>query len=124
MRHWHPYIRDVLARIARDGFSRVVAIPLAPHYSRLSIGAYQEALEQGRGPLEVAFGVPRLHICHLAGVSGRNPLRKIFELVELTNRSNASQVETGVVGRFLHDVRDLRDCRHGIVEVHYDLPCR
>ena len=77
-----------------------------------------------RGPLEVAFGVPRLHICHLAGVSGRNPLRKIFELVELTNRSNASQVETGVVGRFLHDVRDLRDCRHGIVEVHYDLPCR
>jgi len=54
MRHWHPYIRDVLARIARDGFSRVVAIPLAPHYSRLSIGAYQEALEQGRGPLEVA----------------------------------------------------------------------
>lgn len=55
MRHWHPYIRDVLAAIGRDGFQRVVAIPLAPHYSRMSIGAYQRALEEGRGRLEVAM---------------------------------------------------------------------
>jgi ferrochelatase len=55
MRHWHPYIRDVLAAIAEDGFTRVVAIPLAPHYSRMSIGAYERALEEGRGPLEVAM---------------------------------------------------------------------
>ncbi len=55
MRHWHPYIRDVLAAIGRDGFKRVVAIPLAPHYSRMSIGAYERALEEGRGALEVAM---------------------------------------------------------------------
>lgn len=55
MRHWHPYIRDVLAAIGEDGFQRVVAIPLAPHYSRMSIGAYERALEEGRGPLEVAM---------------------------------------------------------------------
>ncbi len=55
MRHWHPYIRDVLAAIREDGFKRVVAIPLAPHYSRMSIGAYERALEEGRGPLEVAM---------------------------------------------------------------------
>lgn len=55
MRHWHPYIRDVLAAIGEDGFKRVVAIPLAPHYSRMSIGAYERALEEGRGPLEVAM---------------------------------------------------------------------
>jgi ferrochelatase len=55
MRHWHPYIRDVLAAIGADGFQRVVAIPLAPHYSRMSIGAYQRALEEGRGRLEVAM---------------------------------------------------------------------
>lgn len=55
MRHWHPYIRDVLAAIGEDGFKRVVAIPLAPHYSRMSIGAYERALEEGRGPLEIAM---------------------------------------------------------------------
>lgn len=54
MRHWHPYLRDVLATISRDGHERVVAIPLAPHYSRLSIGAYERALEDSRGPLDIA----------------------------------------------------------------------
>lgn len=55
MRHWHPYIRNVLAEIHADGFERVVAIALAPHYSHLSIGAYQRALEESRGTLEVAM---------------------------------------------------------------------
>jgi ferrochelatase len=55
MRHWHPYIRDVLAEIRADGFERVVAIPLAPHYSRMSIGAYERALEEGRGSLAVGM---------------------------------------------------------------------
>src|SRR5207247_1118702 len=43
------------AEICADGFGRVVAIALAPHYSRLSIGAYERALEEARGPLEVAM---------------------------------------------------------------------
>ena len=55
MRHWRPYIRDALAQIRADGFGRVVAIALAPHYSRLSIGAYERALAEARGPLEVAM---------------------------------------------------------------------
>jgi ferrochelatase len=55
MRHWRPYIRDVLAEIHADGFGRVVALALAPHYSRLSIGAYERALDESRGPLEVAM---------------------------------------------------------------------
>lgn len=55
MRHWHPYIRETLARIRGDGYQRVVAVPLAPHYSRLSIGAYEQALEEGRGALDVAL---------------------------------------------------------------------
>jgi ferrochelatase len=55
MRHWHPYIREVLAEIRATGCDRVVAIALAPHYSRMSIGAYERALEESRGPLEVAL---------------------------------------------------------------------
>ncbi len=55
MRHWHPYIRDVLAEAHRLGIDRLVALPMAPHYSRMSIGAYQRAVEEARGEIEVAF---------------------------------------------------------------------
>jgi len=40
MRHWHPYICEALAEIARRGFRRVVAISLTPYYSNMSVGAY------------------------------------------------------------------------------------
>jgi ferrochelatase len=53
MRHWHPYIRDVFAQLTADGISKVVAVPLAPHFSRMSIGAYQAKIEEGRGNVDV-----------------------------------------------------------------------
>lgn len=46
MRHWRPYIEEVVAQIAADGFERLVAICMAPHYSDLSIGKYHQKLEQ------------------------------------------------------------------------------
>jgi ferrochelatase len=45
MRHWHPYIREAVADILAEGPARLVGIALAPHYSRMSVGAYREALE-------------------------------------------------------------------------------
>lgn len=53
MRHWHPYIADVMAEIHRDGHQRIVAVPLAPHFSRLSIGAYAAAIDAARASAEV-----------------------------------------------------------------------
>jgi len=44
MRHWHPYIRDVVKQILADGHRRAVGIVLAPHYSAMSVGAYQKQL--------------------------------------------------------------------------------
>lgn len=61
MRHWHPFIRDVLARAAGEGVRRMVAIAMAPHFSRMSIGAYQARIEQARGPIDVAL-VPEWHL--------------------------------------------------------------
>jgi ferrochelatase len=55
MRHWQPYIRDALAEAQRRGIARMVVIAMAPHYSRLSIGAYQRSVEEARGSIEVAF---------------------------------------------------------------------
>jgi ferrochelatase len=45
MRHWHPFIRDTVAQMVRDGIQRVVAVSMAPQYSALSVGAYRRALE-------------------------------------------------------------------------------
>jgi ferrochelatase len=54
MRHWHPYIAETLARMAQERIDRVVALAMAPHYSRLSVGAYLRKLEEGRGAIETA----------------------------------------------------------------------
>jgi ferrochelatase len=61
MRHWHPYIRDTLADLAARGIRRAVALVLAPHYSRMSIGAYERAAEDGRGPIELRI-IPSWHL--------------------------------------------------------------
>jgi len=46
MRHWRPTIEEVVTQIAADGFDRLVAICMAPHYSALSIGKYRQKLEE------------------------------------------------------------------------------
>src|SRR4030095_169587 len=56
MRHWYPYIADVMQAIRADGHQRIIAIPLAPHFSHLSIGAYQRAVDQARDGLAVRMG--------------------------------------------------------------------
>ena len=46
MKHWHPYIREVVPQIVNDGYERIIALVLAPHYSPMSIGGYKRALEE------------------------------------------------------------------------------
>lgn len=55
MKHWHPYIADVLARMAADGIKHFLAVALAPHYSRISIGGYRRAVEEGAAALGNPF---------------------------------------------------------------------
>lgn len=45
MKHWHPFIGDVVREMARAGVSEIVAIAMAPHFSRMSIGGYRTALD-------------------------------------------------------------------------------
>src|SRR3989442_11932044 len=59
MRHWNPSIAETVERIVGDGGGRVVAIALAPHYSVMSVGAYERKLaDAAAGRLDVAM-VPR-----------------------------------------------------------------
>ncbi len=54
MRHWRPYIQDTLARMQAEGIERAVGLVMAPHFSRLSIGAYQQKVQEAAAPIEVA----------------------------------------------------------------------
>jgi protoporphyrin/coproporphyrin ferrochelatase len=47
MRHSAPFIKDTIAKMNADGVTFFVAICMAPQFSRISIGAYEEALKQG-----------------------------------------------------------------------------
>ena len=59
MKHWHPYIADTVESIAADGVDELVGLPLAPHYSMLSIAGYEklvrQALERLTDPLPTRF---------------------------------------------------------------------
>lgn len=40
MRHWSPWIKDTVAQMYLNGIEEAVAIVMAPHYSKMSIGKY------------------------------------------------------------------------------------
>lgn len=57
MRNWKPYIGDTVQQMARNGVTETVAICLAPHNSRTSVGLYRRAIigETGKAPFTVDF---------------------------------------------------------------------
>lgn len=61
MKHWHPFIAESIGEIAQDTFEykRMIAIALAPHYSRFSIDGYiqrvREAMAKSNLTLDVTF---------------------------------------------------------------------
>ena len=55
MRNWHPFIADTLRQMTADGVERAVAICLAPHNSRTSVGLYKEVLFGNNAPFAIDF---------------------------------------------------------------------
>src|SRR6185503_5765289 len=56
MRHWHPFIRETADEIVRAGHRHVVGVVMAPHYSAMSVGAYEKKLlEAAQGRFETAL---------------------------------------------------------------------
>jgi ferrochelatase len=58
MRHWRPYIADVVAQMAADGVEHIIALCMAPHYSMFSIGKYREKLAQAVESCQAEAGHP------------------------------------------------------------------
>jgi protoporphyrin/coproporphyrin ferrochelatase len=46
MKHWHPFISETFDEISAGGTTDLVALALAPHYSKMSIGGYQDSVSK------------------------------------------------------------------------------
>src|SRR2546427_1607749 len=46
MKHAPPFIAEAVAEAAREGMRTLLGLALAPHYSRMSVGAYRAAAEE------------------------------------------------------------------------------
>ena len=55
MRNWKPFIGDAVRAMAADGVQRALAICLAPHDSRTSVGLYRKAVLDQAPPFAVEF---------------------------------------------------------------------
>lgn len=51
MCNWHPFIQETMARIQADGVERIVAICLAPQYSKASVGLYFRRVQEAKQEL-------------------------------------------------------------------------
>jgi ferrochelatase len=47
MRHWAPWIEEVVGNMIDDGVTHAVSIVLAPHFSKLSVAKYQAKIADG-----------------------------------------------------------------------------
>ncbi len=64
MRHWAPRIREAAAEIVRDGLKDVIGLCMAPHYSRLSVGAYFRKLDEAQAELGANLNVTAIQSWH------------------------------------------------------------
>jgi ferrochelatase len=53
MRNWRPFIKETMARIQADGIERIVALCLAPQYSKMSVGFYFRRVQEAKQELGV-----------------------------------------------------------------------
>lgn len=47
MRHWSPWIEEVVGQMIADGITDAVSMVLAPHFSSMSVAKYQQKIADG-----------------------------------------------------------------------------
>jgi ferrochelatase len=120
MKHAPPFIAEGAAEARRAGITRLVGLPLAPHYARMSLGAYRRSLEAAWDG-ELVF-VPGFHD-HPAFISAVQRLLKeaFFEGVPDRLFFTAHSLPSRILaeGDGYHD-QLLRSCR--LVASDMELP--
>lgn len=64
MKHWHPFIGDVVPQIVADGVREVIAVVLAPHYSRYSLEGYRKYINQALDQVDHPFSLHFIESWH------------------------------------------------------------
>jgi protoporphyrin/coproporphyrin ferrochelatase len=90
MRHWSPWIEEVVGEMVEDGIERAVGLVLAPQFSALSVERYQQKVADG---LELQGG--RMELAHVPSYHDAGGLVEAF----------AHRVHEGVT-RWPQDERD------------------
>lgn len=57
MRHAPPFIEEAVVALLAEGIDRLIAFPMAPHFSRMSVGAYHAAVRRALAERGVALPV-------------------------------------------------------------------
>ncbi len=60
MRHWHPFIKDTVAEMAKDGVKHIIALCLTPYFSKLSVGIYFQKFDEAVQAAGVDLSVQRI----------------------------------------------------------------
>lgn len=55
MRHWAPRIKEGVSLLAGRGVRKIIAIPMTPYYSKLSMDAYKSIVEQACNEMKVSL---------------------------------------------------------------------
>jgi protoporphyrin/coproporphyrin ferrochelatase len=46
MKHWHPFIAETFEKMLSDGVTDLLALVLAPHFSKMSVGSYHDSVRK------------------------------------------------------------------------------
>jgi ferrochelatase len=122
MKHAPPFIAEAVAQIKAEGYERIVALPLAPHFARMSVGGYERAIrEVWDGELEFIGGFSE-HPAFIRaaaglvreGLQGYSPERVFFTAHSLPERIIAEGDR--------YDERLLESARRVAEQVQLDVP--
>ena len=64
MKHFRPWIADAVKDLAAAGLRDAVALAMAPHYSRISVGGYQRAVQEANEALETPLRIRAVESWH------------------------------------------------------------
>lgn len=64
MKHFRPWIADAVSALAGAGLRDAVALVMAPHYSRISVGGYHRAVKEANDRLETPLRIRTIESWH------------------------------------------------------------
>lgn len=93
MKHWHPFIAEAVRRIAEEGVESLIALPLAPHFSEMSIGGYRSTVEEAVSSLPRHLPVRFIESWHANSLFIQAVVEKIQKALRGFRSGDAGEVE-------------------------------